>query len=113
MKTETRMDVLLQRLADMNGLVDLTSTSEEVEALEAAEQAKKKKKGSGERDGFFSTAIREVFFRGDRDKRPGILGITHPSDGHPQEELTPDFGWFRALSHNNATWTLYWPELII
>jgi hypothetical protein len=40
-----------------------------------------------------------------------VQGIIHPSDGHPQEEHTPDFGWFRPLAHNNATWVLYWPEL--
>jgi hypothetical protein len=42
-----------------------------------------------------------------------ILGITNPSDGHPQEEMTPDFGWFRQLAHNNQTWINYWPELIV
>ena len=40
-----------------------------------------------------------------------IRGVIEPSDGHPQEELTPDFGWFRPLSFNNSTWVLYWPEL--
>ncbi|MDP9127318.1 MAG: hypothetical protein M3N08_03515 [Pseudomonadota bacterium] len=40
-----------------------------------------------------------------------VIGIINPSDGHPQEEHTPDFGWFRPLAHNNPTWVLYWPEL--
>lgn len=42
-----------------------------------------------------------------------IRGVIEPSDGHPQEELTPDFGWFRPLSFNNTTWVLYWPDLEI
>jgi hypothetical protein len=40
-----------------------------------------------------------------------VVGIINPSDGHPQEEHTPDFGWFRPLAHNNPTWVLYWPDL--
>lgn len=40
-----------------------------------------------------------------------VIGVIDPSDGHPQEEHTPDFGWFRPLAHNNQTWVLYWPEL--
>jgi hypothetical protein len=40
-----------------------------------------------------------------------VIGIIHPNDGHPQEEMTPDFAWFRPLSANNPTWVLYWPEL--
>ena len=50
---------------------------------------------SGELDGMFAS----------------VIGIIDPSDGHPQEEHTPDFGWFRPLAHNNPTWVLYWPEL--
>jgi hypothetical protein len=118
MKTETRMDLLLQRLSAMNALLDLRATDEiidEIDATDATETKKKSggKKGGKQGGGFFGTAVREILFRQSGEKRVGILSITHPSDGHPQEELTPDFGWFRPLAHNNATWTLYWPELII
>lgn len=43
--------------------------------------------------------------------RSSVLHGGDPSDGHPQEELTPDFAHFRPLSHNNQTWLNYWPEL--
>lgn len=55
----------------------------------------RRKAGNSEVDGMFAS----------------IIGIIDPSDGHPQEEHTPDFGWFRPLAHNNTTWVLYWPEL--
>jgi hypothetical protein len=44
---------------------------------------------------------------------PVLLAGGEPSDGHPQEELTPDFCWFRPLAHNNQTWVLYWPDLAV
>jgi hypothetical protein len=118
MMAETRMDQLMMRLSDMNRLLDLRPSHEDEEGDESQESTKsggKKggKKGGKQGGGFFGTAVGEIFFRRNSEKRPGILGITHPSDGHPQEELTPDFGWFRPLSYNNMTWTLYWPELII
>ena len=47
------------------------------------------------------------------DQVTGNLVVGEPSDGHPQEELTPDFQLYRPLSFNNPTWTLYWPDLII
>jgi len=111
MKPDTHMDLLMQRQSAMNELLDLRQDEE----LTPEERARKKKKtkGDGKKGGFFGAAGAEMFFRRDGHQRPRIVGITHPSDGHPQEELTPDFGWFRALAHNNATWTLYWPELII
>ncbi|MBV8060324.1 MAG: hypothetical protein JO126_04370 [Alphaproteobacteria bacterium] len=45
------------------------------------------------------------------EQRSSWFGVIEPSDGHPQEEMTPDFGWFRPLSYNVPTWVLYWPEL--
>jgi hypothetical protein len=67
----------------------------------------------------FRLAAMEVCMWPDQLKRSGIYegilssirGVIEPSDGHPQEELTPDFGWFRPLSFNNSTWVLYWPDL--
>jgi len=110
MKTETHMDCLLQRLYDMNSLADLNQEEHDQDTIETS---KKKKKGGKKSGGFFSTVVGEIFFRRNSESRAGIIGIIHPSDGHPQEEMAPDFGWFRPLAHNNATWTLYWPELII
>ena len=105
MKFDNHMDYLMYRVHTMNDLGDLRPEEREEEA--GAAQKKKKT------DGFFGSAMSEMFFRREGATRPRIVGITHPSDGHPQEELTPDFGWFRALSYNNPTWTLFWPELII
>ncbi len=115
MKTETRMDCLMQRLYDFNDLTDMRQDPIVDEAADTDAKEKKKRggKSGGGQDGFFSAAVGEILFRRNSTKRPGILGIIHPSDGHPQEELSPDFGWFRPLSFNNATWTLYWPDLII
>ena len=109
MKAETHMDYLMQRHDRFNALVDMRQDGEDA-------TTRTKKKSGGKKDGtggFFGAAVGEMFFRHPDGRRPRIVGITHPSDGHPQEELTPDFGWFRALSYNNPTWTLYWPELII
>ena len=47
------------------------------------------------------------------DRVTGHLVTGEPSDGHPQEELTPDFQLFRPFNANNPTWTLFWPELLI
>jgi hypothetical protein len=116
MMLETRMDELIHRLDHFNRLLDLRGPTMEAgseEDEEKGEGKKSGKKGGKKGGGFFGTVVGEILFRVNRDARPGIVGITHPSDGHPQEELTPDFGWFRPLAHNNATWTLYWPELII
>ncbi len=112
MNTETRKDQLLQRLNNLNELLDLRG-SDEQEGESTDSNKKSGGKKGGKSGGFFGTAVGEVVFRRNSEKRPGILGITHPSDGHPQEELTPDFGWFRPLAFNNPTWTLFWPELII
>jgi hypothetical protein len=112
MKTETRMDYLMHRLEAMNELLNVRQEGDP-EFASATDKKGKSGKGEGKAGGFFGAVTTEMFFRGDGAKRPRIIGITHPSDGHPQEELTPDFGWFRALAHNNPTWTLYWPELII
>jgi len=109
MKPDTHMDYLIQRIDAMNDLLNLGHN----EVEETEDQQKKKKSGGKKGGGFFGTVPNEMFFRRSGAERPRIVGITHPSDGHPQEELTPDFGWFRALSYNNPTWTLYWPELII
>jgi hypothetical protein len=46
-------------------------------------------------------------------RMPGVLGVCQPSDGHPMQELVPDFGWFRPLAHNNQTWIMYWPDLTV
>jgi hypothetical protein len=112
MKPETRMDYLLQRLTNMNDLIHSGQAVQENDE-EAAENKAKGKKDGKQGEGFFGGVMGEIFVRRSGERRPGVLGIMHPSDGHPQEELTPDFGWFRALAHNNNTWTLYWPELII
>lgn len=72
---------------------DLTITLFRLSAMETTLPAQMIE--SGTYDGFFAS----------------ILGIINPSDGHPQEEHAPDFGWFRPLAHNNPTWVLYWPEL--
>ncbi len=69
----------------------------------------------------YMLAAMEVCLHAEQLKKKGIYegvlssirGIIEPSDGHPQEEHTPDFGWFRPLSHNNTTWVLYWPDLEI
>lgn len=45
------------------------------------------------------------------EQRPSWFRVIEPSDGHPQEEMTPDFCWFRPLSYNVNSWVLYWPEL--
>jgi hypothetical protein len=116
MKAETRMDLLLQRLVNMDALVDLRPSPEDEDEAEGVEKRRKssgKKSGGKQGGGFFGGVTGEIFFRRSSEKSPSIHGITHPSDGHPQEELTPDFGWFRSLSYNNPTWTLFWPELII
>ena len=97
----TRLDYLLNRAERANDLL----VSEESSAT-----PKKKKKSSGE---LFGAAAAGLTFRGTEGRRPSNLGIIHPSDGHPMQELSPDFNWFRPLSWNNPTWTLYWPELIV
>jgi hypothetical protein len=58
----------------------------------------------------YSVVAREVTFP--RCESDGIyFSKGEPSDGHPQEELTPDFQCFRALGHNISTRVLYWPDL--
>ncbi len=70
--------------------------------------------GSGSADGGFLGGVsRELFFRRNKTQSPQSLTLIEPSDGHPQEEQTPDFAWFRPLSHNVPTWVLYWPELMV
>jgi hypothetical protein len=67
----------------------------------------------------FSHGRREVerkpsgILRALRRLMPTLLSGGAPSDGHPQQEQTPDFCWFRPLAHNNPTWILYWPDLAI
>ena len=107
MKTDSRLDYLLQRLASMNRLIDTIHADDE----DGQDSGKKKK--SDRNDGLFGAVTSEMFFRAEGKRRPSILGITHPSDGHPQEEMVPDFGWFRPLTYNNQTWILYWPELTV
>jgi hypothetical protein len=114
MKTETRIDGMLQRLYDMNNLADLRQAEHDSDSSEPAENKKKKggKGGKGGKSGgFLSTVVNEILFRRSGENR--FVSPGEPSDGHPQEELTPDFQLFRGLNHNNATWTLYWPDLII
>jgi len=85
------------------------------------DKGKIKKGGKGETDKGGATGIASMFRFFSTDgtcSRKGFTGIPkdgiiHPSDGHPQEELVPDFALFRPLSFNNATWTLYWPDLIV
>jgi len=108
MKTETPMDGLLQRLYDMNDLADMRQTTHDTEDDTLP---KKKKKTGKSGDGFLGTVVNEILFR--RGGKDSYVSCGEPSDGHPQEELTPDFQLFRGFQHNNATWTLYWPELII
>jgi len=113
--TEPRIDYLLQRLANMNSLLDLIGPGDEEQTEDRVSESGGKGRGGkkGGDGGLFGAAKGEMFFRRNGEGRPGILSITHPSDGHPQEELTPDFNWFRPLTWNNPTWTLYWPELSI
>ena len=119
--TEPRIDYLLQRLANMNSLLDMIGPDNEDEQTEGRSrrsggEGKGKKSGGGKKGGnggLFGAVMGEMFFRRNGEQKARILGIIHPSDGHPQEELTPDFNWFRPLSYNNPTWTLYWPELIV
>ena len=116
MKPETRMDCLMQRITDFNELVDLREVEPDTDTKGDDEKSKGKGGKAGGRSswgGFFAAVMGEIFFRRNRTGNPSILSITHPSDGQPQEELTPDFNWFRPLSWNNPTWTLYWPELIV
>jgi hypothetical protein len=116
--TEPRIDTLLQRLANMNRLVDLVNPGEDDEEQRENGQRRSGSKGKsgkgqqGGNGGLFGAAKGEMLFRRGA-RNPSILSITDPSDGHPQEELTPDFNWFRSLTYNNPTWTLYWPDLII
>ncbi|MDE1900457.1 MAG: hypothetical protein KGI37_02290 [Alphaproteobacteria bacterium] len=115
MAPESRLDTLMRRLAVMNDLLNLISSDEDIDT-QSNQGGKRKsggKKSGGGLAGLFGAAGRLMFFRRRADGRSGILGIIHPSDGHPQEELTPDFNWFRPLSYNNPTWTLYWPELTV
>jgi hypothetical protein len=93
----------------------------EPEADEASEAASsEKKKGGKGRFGSGGTSsvslgslISDILTRRRGPQSPSILGLSEPSDGHPQEELTPDFCWFRPLAQNNQTWVLYWPELTV
>ena len=34
-----------------------------------------------------------------------------PSDGHPQEELTPDFAFYRPMSYNALIRMIYYPDM--
>jgi hypothetical protein len=110
---DTYLGTLVGRVNSFNALVDMRS-DEEANATSATGRKKKGGKGEGQGDfsGFFGSAQREMLFRSG-EKRCRHVQIIHPSDGHPQEELSPDFNWFRPLSWNNPTWTLYWPELTV
>jgi hypothetical protein len=111
---DTYLGTLVGRVDRFNALVDMR-TEEEIAATDATGKKKKKggkSEGQGGFAGFFGSAQREMLFRS-AETRARHVQIIHPSDGHPQEELSPDFNWFRPLSWNNPTWTLYWPELTV
>ncbi len=115
MKPSRYMDSRLDRVDMLNDLMSIQTP----EYRSAIEKKKKKggkgdKSGSGSGGGLFGLASTAITFRADGGPRqPSVLGIIHPSDGHPMQEHCPDFNWFRPLTFNNNTWTLYWPELII
>lgn len=41
------------------------------------------------------------------------VSVGEPSDGHPQEEMVPDFAWFRPMGHNALIRMIYYPEMEI
>jgi len=108
MKLESHMDRLMHKLEAMNELLNMPAPE-----FRDALAKTTKRTGKGGKDGIFGAVTNELFFRADRSRRPQVVGVIHPSDGHPQQEHCPDFNWFRPLTWNNPTWTLYWPELII
>ena len=69
----------------------------------------------------FKLAAMEVTMPRDQLREKGIyegvfssiIGLIHPSDGHPMQEMVPDFCWFRPLSFNNTSWVNAWPDLEI
>lgn len=112
-------DILADYHDKMKSLVDMTLPPE-VEG-EEIQTKKSGKKGSGDKGSvdigsffrFYSNDNVKGRYGGPHQKMAAIMGISEPSDGHPNEELTPDFSLFRPLSHNVATWVLYWPELTV
>ncbi|HUY68125.1 MAG TPA: hypothetical protein VMV79_02355 [Alphaproteobacteria bacterium] len=121
-ETLTDLDRGLARLAFVNGMTSLARLEPEAgEMEELGDGESRRKKGRGGKGRFGSGGTSAVslwsmiagWMTGRGDKGPMVLGLTQPSDGHPQEEMVPDFAWFRPLAHNNQTWVLYWPELTV
>lgn len=127
---DNRVGQMMRHHTRMNRLLDLNlAPGEEVSYPQEEEDLPPKEKetdegekGSGGRRSsggsgslYLRSLIRDILVRHqrDRDDKASVIGLIQPSDGHPQEELTPDFGWFRPLAHNNTTWVLYWPELTV
>jgi hypothetical protein len=122
MQAANRSDELVAGLEYLNSLLDPNTDigpdegdAQEEEPPGQSGRSKGGKSGKTDQSGvadMFTRAARSVFRRIHK-AYAGVLGLINPSDGHPQQELVPDFGWFRPLSYNNATWVLYWPELEI
>jgi len=121
MQAASRMEQLTGRLDHLNSLLDPAGLAGEEGDPKEEEPPGRRARSKGGKSGktgqsgiadMFTRAARDVFRR-IHNAYAGVLGIINPSDGHPQQEMVPDFGWFRPLSHNNATWVLYWPELEI
>jgi len=125
MQSLNRMDYLIGHLENLNSLNDRSAhisadiSPEEGDAKEeeppgraARSKGKSEKTDTSGVSDMFTSAARDVFRRA-RNLYAGVLGIINPSDGHPQQEHTPDWAWFRPISFNRQSWIDIWPELHI
>src|SRR5476649_440093 len=92
-------DILARFHDKMNQLLDLsieTSLGEENATSKKKKSSKKSSGGFGDISVLFrfcsTQGIKGLYGTRQIQQAP-VIGLSEPSDGHPQEELSPDFGW--------------------